>query len=160
MVVGEPASLAEGKLFYAKSLKAAFFTAKSMTSTSAASDAGTDITTTFTGTVKEPGEAARDDTLTTGDTVEDEATMIAKGKAAMGNPERYAWRVEKKHAATGGTTYTAIGERVMAYLHHGSLDPSAHDRYRKSESDSTFYAASTFAPPPPPSASPAAPATP
>jgi hypothetical protein len=84
-------------------------------------------------------------------------TMIGKGKAAVGNPERYDWRVEKKHAATGVTTYTVIGERVMAYLHHGSLDPSAHDRFTKREDDPKFYTTSTFGPPPPPPATPAPP---
>jgi hypothetical protein len=57
--VKEPASLAEGKIAYAATLKANFFTAKSMEVTRAASEAGTDLTVTFSGTKKPPGEPAQ-----------------------------------------------------------------------------------------------------
>jgi hypothetical protein len=54
-----------------------------------------------------------------------------KGQANTNNPSRYQWRVERKHGSNGTTTLTAVGERIVAYLHHGSLDVSAYDQAGK-----------------------------
>jgi hypothetical protein len=84
-------------------------------------------------------------------TIPSDASIISQGKAGVNNPGRYQWRVDRTHAkSTGLTTLTAIGERVIAYLHHGSLDAAAHDHFGKPETAGDFYATSTFTPPPPP----------
>lgn len=97
------------------------------------------------------------------------ATLIAQGRSRVPNPDRYAWRVEERHNASGQTTRTVVAERVVAYLHHGSLNRSPHSHFTRPETDADFFATSTFAPPAaparpgaqaPPAARPAAPAHP
>ncbi len=70
-----------------------------------------------------------------------------KGEARLNNPHRYAWRVDRAHATSGITTQTTIAERVVAYLHHGSLNPAAHQYFTAPLNDPRFYATSRFAPP-------------
>jgi hypothetical protein len=60
--------------------------------------------------------------------------------------------VDRTHK-NGKTTLTAVGERVIAYLHHGSLDASAHQHFGQPEANADFYAAFQPAPPPTPPAS-------
>jgi Domain of unknown function (DUF4157) len=86
------------------------------------------------------------------ETVPDDATILARGKEQVAAPGHYAWRVEHAHSNNGETTVSAIGERVVAYLHHASLDASLHQHFTRPESDRNFYATSTFAPPKPPPA--------
>jgi hypothetical protein len=63
----------------------------------------------------------------------------------VNNPGKYAWRVERTHtAATGMTKVQVIGERVIAYLHHGSLDVGPHQHFTEPESNPDFYAKSAF----------------
>jgi hypothetical protein len=81
--------------------------------------------------------------------VSDEAALIAQARPSLPNPQRYAWSVTRAHASTGITTLTVIAERVVAYLHHGSLDPGPQQHFTRPESDPNFYTTSTFAPPPP-----------
>lgn len=76
-----------------------------------------------------------------------DASLITLGQAQLPNPSRYAWRVRRTHASSGISTFAAIAERVVAYLHHGSLNPGAHDYFARPESDRDFYATSTFTPP-------------
>lgn len=79
-------------------------------------------------------------------TTPDDATMIAEGRSELPNPERYAWRVTVRLTAKGETIKDVVAERVIAYLHHGSLDPSAHEHFTRPEDDPLFFTSSTFTP--------------
>ena len=110
---------------------------------------GSDLTIMVEGRFSPPGEKPRDDIGAVATAIPDEKAVLSTARAASPNPERDAWRIERTHKFTGITNVTAVGERVMAYVHHGSLDPKAHEHFLKPESDPQFYATSTFAPPPP-----------
>lgn len=75
-----------------------------------------------------------------------EASMIAEARGYLNNPDRYAWSVETKEDRRGMVTMTVVAERVIAYLHHGSLDVDRRHRFGAPESNKDFYATSTFAP--------------
>ncbi|MEO8353232.1 MAG: DUF4157 domain-containing protein [Chthoniobacteraceae bacterium] len=110
---------------------------------------GADLTILVEGIYREPGAKPRKDFFASPQGIPDEPTVLAAGKGASPNPERYAWRAEHGHNSSGKSKVTAVGERVMAYDHHGSLDPSVHEHFLRPESDPQYYATSTFAPPPP-----------
>jgi len=151
--VSEPASLAEAKVLLAKQFKADHFVPTSMTEKRTHGSNGTDLELTFTGKAHPPGADPFDTTATSTMTIPDDATIIAEGRAETNNPDRYHWRVERTHTNSGKTKLTAVGERVMAYLHHGLLNPKPHEYFSEPESNPDFYATSTFAPPSPPSGS-------
>ena len=79
----------------------------------------------------------------------DDAVVLQSGRDQLPNPNRYAWRVETVHGRNGRSTQRTIAERVVAYLHHGSLDASPHAHFTRPETDPNFFATSRFAPPPP-----------
>ena len=110
---------------------------------------GADLTIMVEGIYALPGEKVRKDIFAASAEIPDESEVLSAGRKASPNPERYAWRPEHTHAPNGKSKVTAVGERVMAYDHHGSLDPSAHEHFVKPESDPQYYATSTFAPEPP-----------
>jgi hypothetical protein len=58
--------------------------------------------------------------------------------------------VRERHATTGKTTKEVVAERVIAYLHHASLDPSQHEHFAWPENDPRFFATSTLTSPAPP----------
>jgi hypothetical protein len=76
--------------------------------------------------------------------VDSDQTLIDEMRSLVNNPDKFAWRVEENQAANGTLTKTVIWERVVAYLHHGSLDASRGDRFTMPESDRRFFAESTF----------------
>jgi len=153
--VTEPATLTEAKIAYKQQfLDNNNFVPTSMTTN--APKAGTDDTEvgqTYTGQEHPDKGDPIDKVYVMTATMTTDKSAITQGQAQTNNPGRYQWRVERKHANNGVTTVTAIGERVTAYLHHGSLDAAAHDHFSKPESNADFYATSTFTPPPPPSTS-------
>ena len=77
----------------------------------------------------------------------DEAELFKLGREKIPNPGRYAWRIERTHTKNGTTTLTVVAERVVAYLHHASLDVSPRKHFTRPESDKDFFTTSTFAPP-------------
>jgi hypothetical protein len=101
------------------------------------------------GQVRERGERPRNETFNfrSDDIVPDDATIIAQGREQVSNPDRYAWRVEERHSRDGQTARVAVAERVVAYLHHGSLDRSRHEHFTRPLADRDFFAESVFAPP-------------
>ena len=80
-----------------------------------------------------------------------DASMLRQARERVANPEKFSWRLETNHRPDGTTRRTVIAERVVSYLHHGSLDVSPHEHFIRPESDPTFFAHSTFerAPPQP-----------
>ena len=79
-----------------------------------------------------------------------DADLLRAGRERVPNPGRYAWRIEVAHAADGRSTQRVMAERVVAYLHHGSLNIGPHAPFTRPETDPSYFATSTFAPPPPP----------
>lgn len=74
--------------------------------------------------------------------------LAAKARATLNNPDKYEWKEDRQHDAAGNTKLRVIAKRVVAYLHHASLDASLHDHFTRPENDPTFHAKSSFAPPP------------
>jgi len=153
----DPHDAAEANRVFAADFKEAHFRAKKVVSVE---DKGAKRIFTFEGTSAPPGEKAHDDTITMDpDNFPADDVLIARAKAKVTNPERYAWRVETTHTGDGMSARSAIGERAIAYLHQGSLDPAPHQPFDRPETDPNFFATSTFAPPPPaPAASAGTPA--
>jgi hypothetical protein len=110
---------------------------------------GFQIVTDVDGTVQRRGQDPFDTTLTfTSGTIPDDATMIRQGREQFPNPDRYRWTLEEANAG-GRATRTVVAERVVAYLHHGELDPGPHQHFTRPLSDPNFFATSRFAPRPP-----------
>jgi len=147
--VEEPHTAAEANAVYAADFKQAHFRATGTpVITKTPATGGFTISVDVPGKVTPPGGSAEDATQTESsiDVIPDDAALIEQGKTKVSNPDRYAWRVASTHAR-GVTTRTVIGERVVAYLHHQSLDASPHEHFDKPESDPRFFATSTFTPP-------------
>jgi hypothetical protein len=139
-------SLAEAQIALKEYFKERYFTPTKMAAPTMVDDS---LHVDFEGHFAPPGKDPYDGPLFADQPVPDDASVLANGKAELSNPERFAWRVSRTHTSKGMTTATAIAERVIAYLHHASLNPSAHEHFTRPESDPRFYATSTFAPAPP-----------
>jgi hypothetical protein len=74
--------------------------------------------------------------------------LAAKARATLNNPDKYEWKQDRQHDAAGNTKLRVTARRVVAYLHHASLDASLHDHFTRPENDPAFHAKSSFAPPP------------
>ena len=147
----EPQTAAEANRLYRADFQANHFRA-----TGTPAITRTPVTGGFTMAVSVPGRSSAPgadpfDTTRrfTYQNVSDESALIARARPSLPNPQRYAWSVTRTHASSGITTLTVIAERVVAYLHHGSLDVGRQQHFTRPESDPSFYATSTFAPAPP-----------
>lgn len=149
----EPRTAAEANVVFADDFRSNHFraTAAPVTTRTAVSG-GETLALSIAGRRTPPGGTASDTTrrYTIGP-ISSDATLIAQAQPTLPNPGRYAWSVTRTHnSTTGKTRATVFAERVVAYLHHGSLDASATQHFTRPESDPNFFATSTFAPPPPP----------
>lgn len=141
----DPKNATEANRVFAEKFRADHFVAKDLVSVE---EQGSQRIFKILGRTSAPGEKPHDETVTVpADPPPPDADLITKGKAKVTNPERYKWRVETTHSSDGKSTKSAIGERAIAYLHHGSLDVSPHQPFDRPESDPNFFATSTFAPP-------------
>lgn len=139
----DPRNLAEAKQVFGNPFADNHFTAKKMLPSASANEFE------FSGTFNKPGEKPFDGTFTgTRDPVMSNAEVIAEGRKQLNNPDRYAWHVDSVHTKDGKTKLTAVSERVIAYLHHSSLNPAAHQYFMPPESNRDFYTPSTYTPPP------------
>ncbi len=77
-------------------------------------------------------------------------SLIDLVKANVNNEDKFTWSITENHQANGQLVKTVIRERVVCYLHHGSLDASSGDHFLPPETDRRFFAESTFTPPTPP----------
>jgi hypothetical protein len=144
----EPLTAAEANALYAKSFREEHFRATAdPVIRKTPTTGGFSMTVIVSGKQAQPGGKSEDYTMTIPytDTIPDDATLLADGKKNVPNPDKYAWRVSNSHTR-GKTVRSVIGERVVAYLHHQSLDPSPHKHLDRPESDPRFYATSTFDP--------------
>ena len=74
--------------------------------------------------------------------MEDDATILATGKAEVSNPEHYDWDVVETRVGTR-TTRTARGRRMRSYLHHHQLDNATTPHFDVTdESNRDFFGAS------------------
>ncbi|MBV9158412.1 MAG: DUF4157 domain-containing protein [Acidobacteriaceae bacterium] len=137
--MGEPASLAEAKNLYRQQFKDNHFTPTTMTQHQSATGGEVTLEITIQGTTHPPGVDPSDYTLILTESRKDDAAITAEGKANTNNPDRYQWRIERTHENSGNSTFTAVGERVIAYLHHGSLDVGPHEHFGRSEDYGDFY---------------------
>ena len=145
----DPQNIGEIKLVWAKDFAKTRFTAKALLSTSREkTDEGEMIAGEIEGTMPVAGEKQPQPATTKilWQPPPDEKAILASSRAKLGNPERYDWRIETVHGKNGWTTKTAIGERVITYLHHHSLRASAKQPFDRPESDRRFTAASTYYP--------------
>lgn len=141
----DPQNIGEIKIIWAQDFAKGSFNATKLTGQT--SD-GKMITGTVEGTQRVPGEKQPQ---TTSFTIKwpvppDEKALLASSQAKLGNAERYDWRIETVHSKNGMTKKTAIGERVITYLHHRGLRASPKQPFDRPESDPKFTATSTFAP--------------
>jgi hypothetical protein len=142
----DPATVAEAKVAFASQFRKVALEPKSMQGTQGTSAAGdAEMDYTFSGTVHAKGQAPSDASFPVTVPLPDQAEMLEQSKKQVNNPGKYAWRIERTHtAATGMTKVQVIGERVIAYLHHGSLDVGPHQHFTEPESNPDFYAKSAF----------------
>lgn len=146
----DPKNLAEAKHQFRAALAKNHFTPSAISIVRS----GNITEITLTGKFAPPHAAAQEGSQTFTITEPDRKELIADGRELVENPDRYAWRIERTHRPDGTSTLSVVGERVVAYIHHGSLSAGPHDPFTKPETDPDFYATSTFAPPVPPSSSP------
>jgi hypothetical protein len=144
----EPRTVAEAVRLYGRDFRQNHFAPSAVRATRERTAGGFRITVEVDGTVTEPGQVSRRDTRTypSSGAVSDDMAMIRAERELLPNPSRYAWRVEERHTGDGYTTRAVVAERVMAYLHHESLDPSAHEHFTRPLTDPNFFVTSTFAP--------------
>jgi hypothetical protein len=139
----EPANLHEARILFRSDIQKNHFTPESMSVTRG----GNAIEIVLTGRSAPPKQAAFDFTMTFTSTEPDHQDLIRQGRGFVQNPDRYDWQVKRTHSTNGLTTLSVVGERTVAYLHHGTLNVGKHDYFLKDESDKDFY--TTVGPPPP-----------
>jgi hypothetical protein len=153
--LNEPATAAEASKIFGKQMADMHFKATGDPSiTKPKATGGFTMTIRIPGQISVPKQPARDETFTStiATIIPDDATLIANGRKDLPNPGSYNISLTSSHATTGVTTRTVVAERVVAYLHHGELDASAHQHFDRPESDPRFFATSKFSPTPPPPA--------
>lgn len=149
----EPQNLAHVNAKHGRSFAQRAFVAQSMNASRVpAAGGGFTIHVVVDGVIRRRGQPDQpsQQTIDTQGAIPEDAEILTRGRAQLNNPDRYAWRVDTVTAANGDTTRTAVAERVVVYLHHGSLDADPHTPFTRPLTDPDFYATSTYAPPPPP----------
>jgi hypothetical protein len=134
----DPQDQAEGVLIFGSQFPAGF-RVENFNSTSGVAG----LVITFSGT----NSNSRQQRITMNIQIPSDAEIINRGKANLPNPDHYTWRIERHHERTGITTLRVIAERVIAYLHHRSLNASPHDHFIRPENDTNFFYTSTTPPP-------------
>jgi hypothetical protein len=143
----DPQSLDEALKAFTKSIPKHFTASSFNIGTPVTGPDGTTFKYTLSGRLAPPKQQAQAYTLDfTSEPVPTDAALLSKGRAQVSNPDAYNWRIERSHGSDGKTTLKVIGERVLAYLHHESLDIGPHQHFTRPESDKDFFTTSTFAP--------------
>jgi hypothetical protein len=150
----EPANLAEATRAYASTFRRNRLTPTEFNiERIAAGDEGFTTHAVVRGEVRRRGRDPQEMTFTFDSAPESaiptDASMLRQARERVANPEKFSWRLDTNHRADGTTRRTVIAERVVSYLHHGTLDVSPHEHFIRPESDRTFFAHSTFEPAPP-----------
>jgi Domain of unknown function (DUF4157) len=134
----DPKTLQDAVFIFGKQFAKGFVPA----SMSTAETAGT-VTITIQGKL-----GKQDFTMTfTIDSPPTDSELVKLGREQVNNPDKFDWSVETTNVR-GKAAKKVIAKRVVAYLHHGSLDIDIKHRFTALESDPNFFSESTFAPPP------------
>ncbi|MFI0975415.1 hypothetical protein ACH4SP_00125 [Streptomyces sp. NPDC021093] len=143
-VVRDPASPEEAQQLYRAPFREGRFRANAVSVQRELADGVLHFTVTVTGTAAGPDGKRQPDTRQYVEEHSDDEQLLGKLRSQLGNPERYSWRVDETHRTDGTTLRRAVAVRVVAYLHHGSLDRSATEPFIRPESDPAFFATSTY----------------
>ncbi|WP_417067314.1 DUF4157 domain-containing protein [Niveibacterium terrae] len=144
----QPASAAEANRAFAAEFRNDGFRASALEESVSVQNGEEVHSFTITGSVRRRGQSAEEQTWNLTTSRSDDASLIAAARARLSNPDRYAFRVQLRHRPNGMTRVEVVAERVVAYLHHVSLDPGAHRYFMPPETDPDFFTTSTYAPPP------------
>ena len=145
----EPRDIPEARALLGGQFRRDGFTPSAVRSRRENVTGGFQIVTEIDGTVQRRRQDPFETTMTMrSGTIPDDATMLQTGRGQFPNPNRYRWRIEETHQGHRATR-TVVAERVVAYVHHGELDPGPHQHFTRPLSDPNFYATSRFAPPRP-----------
>jgi hypothetical protein len=131
-------TLAQARVAYRDDLRSNSLTAINLNSVTRSGTNKTHVEVELS--VRDAGGQTGTRTYTTD--LEDEATIIAKAKAQVSNPEHYDWDVVETRAGVT-TTRTGRGRRMRGYLHHHSLDNKTTPHFDVTdESNVDFFGAS------------------
>jgi len=150
----EPQTLAEASRAFASTIRRNRITPTDFTVERVpVDDEGFTTHAVLTGEVRRRGQPPQEVTFTfdsaPGSAIPTDASMMRQARDRVANPEKFAWRMDTEHRRDGTVRRKVIAERVISYLHHGSLDVSAHEHFTRPDTDTTFFAHSTFQPAPP-----------
>lgn len=152
----EPRTLAEAQRVYGGSFRTNRFTPRSVRSERVPRRGGFRVRTVVQGRFRPRGEDPYDGEMTFTAPFDDQgnetiapsnAALLATARSRVATPQKYRWTVTEDHGANGRTTLKATGDRVIAYLHHVSLNVTPHEHFTAPITDPRFFATSTFAPP-------------
>ena len=104
------------------------------------------ITVEVAGRFHEPGEPARDGSMTLTSETPSDAAIIAEGRRRVANPEAYEWDLEETAAGGGMLRRAARGRRMRGYLHHRSLDSGPHDHFQIEGGNLDYFGTSGLPP--------------
>jgi hypothetical protein len=143
----EPQTAAQAAAFYRASFRREGFTPTAVRSTRVPVQGGFRVDVQVDGIVRRRGHEPFETTIPINydDTMPDDATMIRESRELVPNPDRYRWTVEETRTR-GRTRRVVVAERVVAYLHHGELDPAPHEHFTRPLTDPNFFTTSTFRP--------------
>jgi hypothetical protein len=141
-----PQNFSEAAIAFARLFRNAHFTAQSLTSiTPVITGTTTVYEYAFAGNNSRRGLQAEQMTYTaTSAPVESNEALIAQIQAQVNNPDKFSWTVNESRSAGGQITKNVVRERVVAYLHHGSLNASRNEYFIPPETDRRFFAESTI----------------
>lgn len=153
----EPRTLVEAQRVYGRAFQANRFTPRAVVQNErVAAQGGFRVRTVIRGGFRPRGEEPFDGEMSFTAPFDAEgaetiapsnAALLATARSRVANPEKYRWTVTEDHSANGRTTLTAAGERVIAYVHHGSLNVTPREHFTVPITDPRFFATSRFAPP-------------
>jgi hypothetical protein len=142
----EPRDVAEVTALMGRQFRRQHFTPTSVSTRRNRVAGGFEVVTEIDGTVQRRGHSPFTTTITsTSSVIPDDAAMIQTGRGQFPNPGRYQWTVVEANQG-GRATRTVVAQRVVAYLHHGELDPGPHQHFTRPLGDPNFFATSTFTP--------------
>jgi len=125
-----PTTLAHVNAFWGQVLRDSQFTVTRLVSVNrAVQNDRVVVTVEVAGRFSQPGQAGPGTMTLTSESPSD-AAIITEGRGRIANPERYQWDLEETRAAGGIVRRAARGRRMRGYLHHRSLDATAHDHFQ------------------------------
>lgn len=141
--LAQPATVAHINRFWGQTLAQNHFRVGRIVSVNRAAQGDRVVVTVeVTGRFNEPGEPARDGSMTLTSETPSDAAIIAEGRGRVANPEAYEWDLEETPVGDGTIRRAARGRRMRGYLHHRSLDSGPHDHFQISGGDLDYFGTS------------------